>query len=358
LKIDQIYFSTFFGGNEHWATSKAETVYFDDFKVSIPTPPKPAFRKVPQHYGSIQEAIDASNPGDTVAVRGHHTTNVIVDKPIYLKGYSGTSIRAADPGQPAITITSDNVRVRRFKIKRGGLAVENGHPFVRLEQVDVHDAMVGIDIGSGCDHAEIFRCDVWDNEQDGIRIVGSKDVLVEESDACDNGGAGFRFQQTDNLTVNRCDARWNDDAGFAVSGNDGYLVGNRARGNGGSGFSIASDRHWIFDNQARRNQLAGFEFQNVRQANVSSNRARSNEGDGFAIIFSSSNVFSDNRSRRNDGDGFVLDEQSDSNVRSSNDAEDNGGFGFHDLGTQNTFSDNSCDDNDAGGSNPPGLCDE
>ena len=37
LKIDQVYFSTFFGGgNDSWATSKDETIFFDDFVVSIP----------------------------------------------------------------------------------------------------------------------------------------------------------------------------------------------------------------------------------------------------------------------------------------------------------------------------------
>ena len=34
LKIDIFYFSTFFGGGNDWATSKDETVYFDDFVIS------------------------------------------------------------------------------------------------------------------------------------------------------------------------------------------------------------------------------------------------------------------------------------------------------------------------------------
>ncbi|MDB2686497.1 hypothetical protein N9Y42_04740 [Mariniblastus sp.] len=36
LKIDQVYFSTFFGGGEGWETTKDETVFFDDFEVSVP----------------------------------------------------------------------------------------------------------------------------------------------------------------------------------------------------------------------------------------------------------------------------------------------------------------------------------
>lgn len=36
LKIDQVYFSTFFGGGNGWETSKDETVFFDDFEVSVP----------------------------------------------------------------------------------------------------------------------------------------------------------------------------------------------------------------------------------------------------------------------------------------------------------------------------------
>lgn len=38
LKIDIFYFSTFFGGGSSWASSKAETVYFDDFVISTVKP--------------------------------------------------------------------------------------------------------------------------------------------------------------------------------------------------------------------------------------------------------------------------------------------------------------------------------
>jgi len=37
LKIDCMYFSTFFGGSDNqWSTSKDETIYFDDFEISVP----------------------------------------------------------------------------------------------------------------------------------------------------------------------------------------------------------------------------------------------------------------------------------------------------------------------------------
>ena len=38
--IDGMYFSTFFGGgSSSWATSKDETVYFDDFRIDVPVSP-------------------------------------------------------------------------------------------------------------------------------------------------------------------------------------------------------------------------------------------------------------------------------------------------------------------------------
>ncbi len=39
LGIDKFYFSTFFGGSgTQWATSKDEVVFFDDFKITVPSP--------------------------------------------------------------------------------------------------------------------------------------------------------------------------------------------------------------------------------------------------------------------------------------------------------------------------------
>ena len=45
LQIDQMYFSTFFGGgSSEWATSKDEVAYFDDFRItSVPEPSGLAF---------------------------------------------------------------------------------------------------------------------------------------------------------------------------------------------------------------------------------------------------------------------------------------------------------------------------
>ena len=112
--IDQLYFSTFFGGGEDWQTSKDEIIYFDEFVVSLSEiqsdlggaddpvvddpvvddpvdddpvddggPDKePNFLRVPEDFSSIEAAIDAACPGDTVAVRGEWVANVVVDKAI------------------------------------------------------------------------------------------------------------------------------------------------------------------------------------------------------------------------------------------------------------------------------------
>jgi parallel beta-helix repeat protein len=244
FSIDQMYFSTFFGGNEDWRTSKDETVYFDDFEIKVPEPPRePRFLKVPGNYDSIQEAIDASLPGDTVAVRGQHTGNIVVDKAIFIRGYRGTRLTALDRNEPAIRISADGVRLKRFEVRHGteGVRIDSDLNDVVVEFITaIESSNHGIHLQSGCDGATLSKNRVLSSDNDGIFVESCDDVRLVDCKAFYSGGAGFHVVGSNNAVVAGNFARQNS-TGFSIHGNHHTIDDNISFSNVGVGYQVRGD---------------------------------------------------------------------------------------------------------------------
>lgn len=76
---------------------------------------------VPDDYPTIQAAINAANPGDTIKVRAlTYYENVEVDKTIMLVGEGFPTINGISGGvwgQPVVSVTADNVTISGFVIQ-------------------------------------------------------------------------------------------------------------------------------------------------------------------------------------------------------------------------------------------------
>ncbi|MHA1685762.1 MAG: NosD domain-containing protein [Candidatus Heimdallarchaeaceae archaeon] len=91
---------------------------------------------VPDEYGTIQEAINAANPGDTIYVKaGIYYENITIDKPINLIGENNTTtiIDGKHTGI-RITVTVDNVRIQGFTVRNGVAGIflrgSSGHKII------------------------------------------------------------------------------------------------------------------------------------------------------------------------------------------------------------------------------------
>jgi len=84
-----------------------------------------------KNTSSIQELIEKAAPGDTVLVEPgiYHEDNILIDKPLHLKGagYDSTKIIATNSTEVIIKITSDNVIIEGFTIMNGqaGIMIKN-----------------------------------------------------------------------------------------------------------------------------------------------------------------------------------------------------------------------------------------
>lgn len=370
LEIDQMYFSTFFGGGSSWKTSKDETVYFDDFKISKPDPRK----HVPQEYPSIHEAIAAANPGDTVFVRRGDflVQTLIIDKPMTLQGAGLTDfIAPLNSSDPVIDIRSANVTLKRFNIQRGdiGVLVRDNCVDVKLRSVDVTLAGQGVVAQQNCDGLDIRTCNINQCGEEGIQATDSNEILLSNCRCDDNGREGIELLGCNDADIFRCFARDNIYAGFKVIGNnpllnlnwssnnsaDGYnltgnghiVSGNESRFNGGSGVVISdADGLFFIGNTCRLNSNPGLLTGNLINSTIRDSEFRNNDVDGIAMIDSSNNKLIKNLSQSNGAAGIWLFPSTSDNLVTGNDILNNGsGGGILDEGTNNTLTNNNLSGN-------------
>ena len=86
---------------------------------------------VPDHYPTIQQAINAASPGDTIYVRaGTYPENVVVNKPVYLVGESAenTIIDGSGAGHVidvwGVSGIPTNVIITKFTITNCGTVAD------------------------------------------------------------------------------------------------------------------------------------------------------------------------------------------------------------------------------------------
>ncbi|MDD4308417.1 MAG: right-handed parallel beta-helix repeat-containing protein, partial [Thermoplasmata archaeon] len=128
-------------------------------------------------YGSIQAAINAAAPGDTLNVwAGTYYENVIVNKTLTLQG-NGSANTVIDGGNTgtAVTILADDVGFRGFTVTGGP-----DHTGILLLNVN---------------YCTVERNNVEGNG-DGICISGSSYCTVRDNYVRDNAGVGVKTQES------------------------------------------------------------------------------------------------------------------------------------------------------------------
>lgn len=238
-------------------------------------------------FTNIQEAINASEDGDTVRVwEGKYYENVTVNKSITIQGNGSKSvIRSHDVGN-VVNITSDNVTFDGFKIRIGekrinmaGVRMEGNHSI--LSNLTIIGHYYGIHLVSS------YFCSVNDNrisscERSGIKLNISAYVTVRNNtcnlnnddgvgiylylsswneiinNTCTNngwgiaGGIGFY----NNITGNVCNK--NDRYGIQTgwTGNYWNITNNTCNSNE-IGIVIESDGAQVRHNSCDNNEVAG-----------------------------------------------------------------------------------------------------
>jgi parallel beta-helix repeat protein len=130
---------------------------------------------VPGDYTTIQAAIDAASPGDTIIVSSaNYTENITINKSISIQGVGMPVLISADEFQPVITLEADNVSITGIVIKGGNdgiiSGITDGH---YIAGNVIKNNLYGMYLGSwegGSDNNTIIGNIIRDNEYDGIQM--------------------------------------------------------------------------------------------------------------------------------------------------------------------------------------------
>ena len=159
---------------------------------------------MPDNYSTIQAAVDATSPGDTIIVRdGTYTENVNVSKRnITIKSENGaekTIVQAANPDDHVFEVTADYVNISGFTVKeatgdqRAGIYLDDVS-YCNISGNNVLNNLHGI-VLSHAGHSNISSNTVTDNYA-GILLYSSyyNDILANT--VSDNEGHGILIDET------------------------------------------------------------------------------------------------------------------------------------------------------------------
>ncbi|MDG6219942.1 MAG: right-handed parallel beta-helix repeat-containing protein [Candidatus Thermoplasmatota archaeon] len=214
-------------------------------------------------YTSIQAAIDAAAPGETIEVwAGTYYENVVVNKPISIIGSDWSTTIIDAQGGIGVHITSDNVNITDFKITNGayGIFVENSS-HVDINWVNCsHHSITGIFVDPS-DNITLGNASGTDNQQWFLRVKDSNNVNVDNVNVQDSDGntAGV-------LNAENCDGFSANNINWKIGGSD-FIVGGR----------LSNSRNIaLYELNGTQHTGTFFEFTNCSNANLINCTAQGN----------------------------------------------------------------------------------
>jgi parallel beta-helix repeat protein len=213
-------------------------------------------------YSSIQTAIDAASPGDTIEVQsGTYFENVNVTKTLTLLGNdTGTGkplVNAAGIGS-AITLSADGITLKGFDATRSGTrgSIDAGIKVISHNNlIQDNNAYNNGDNGILLNRSnlnKLYNNTAFDNENAyGIFLVTSSNNILFNNTANSNGYYGIQLvlSSSNNILTGNI-ARFNRDYGFvlAYSSNNNLLNGNYMTNNGWGIHFYLSDYNTLENN--------------------------------------------------------------------------------------------------------------
>lgn len=217
------------------------TIYVDDVPGSGPNNP-------PEDYTSIQAAINAATPGETIYVySGTYHEHLTINKSLILHGESKDNTIIDGSGSGIVVyVTAPNVEINGFTVQKGG--------------------SYGIYL-HGSSYSTVANCNLYSNGIDGIYSDGwPTNILIENCNASLNGRGGICLKQ----------------------GGSNHIIRNcYTSSNVGGGISLHWVTNGIIENCTSENNRAGIVFDGTRYVTVENCNVYKNR-EGFGITYYSS----------------------------------------------------------------------
>ena len=312
---------------------------------------------VPTDYPTIQQAIDAANPGDTVFVWNgtYYDGNgvKIENDSITLQGEDAntTTIHGMWAAEKVVNVSGDFVNVSGFTVtgssSHGGGIYLSGSCNCRLSRNNATDNYYGIYLYSSCNNNLTGNSANYNNYYGIYLSYSSNNNNLTGNTANYNNynGIFLSYSSNNNLTGNYAN---NNDYGIRLysSCNNNNLTGNSANNNWCGIWLSSSSNNNLTDNSANNNDDCGIHLSSSSNNNLTDNSANNNNCYGIWLCASSNNnTLTDNSANNNNYHGIIL-SSSNNNELNSNTADANScGIQLVSTSTKNNITENTVSNN-------------
>ncbi|MBN2251173.1 MAG: peptidoglycan DD-metalloendopeptidase family protein [Candidatus Altiarchaeota archaeon] len=230
-------------------------------------------------YVTIQEAVDAANPGDMIIVKdGTYTENVDVNKSLTIRSENGaekTIVQVADSNEPVFNVTANYVTISGFTVSEEGAiwGIALSGDYCNISNNNYLYLIGGIRLENS-NYNDISNNNCSGNDVVGIELLNSSNNNIVGNNASNNGGL---------VGIN-----------LLYSSNNNIIGNNASYNRDGIGLHDGSNNNNLIDNNANYNSWFGITLRESSNNNIIGNKVSYNSACDISLVSSSSNTITGN----------------------------------------------------------------
>jgi len=267
----------------------------------------------PGNYTSIQAAIDASNPGDTVHVfSGTYHEQVSIAKSLSLVG-QGSDTTIIDGGRigTVVNVTADRVNVAGFTVTNS--STDTGDAGIKLFHANnshvtdnnLTQNYAGIEVYYSNNNTVAGNTLLFNNDP-GVHLDNSRNNAISDNIFLNDWMGIWAYYSSDNTVANNTISHCIGSSAIGLWSSNNNTIASNIASNCSAGISLRQSEHNIVDNNTVSFNYEGIGLMSSGNNTVTNNTVSYHTYGGLTVIESSNVTIVGNRLISNQQQGITL----------------------------------------------------